>query len=70
MKRGEIIEKLIEHLKGRYPNVHKVLIQDRNEFMAKHLIVLMKNHPDQNIVAVIGAGHKKGILELIKKEFE
>ncbi len=66
----EIIKKLIAHVKVRYPNVYKVLIEERNEIMAKRLAHLMEVHEEGKIVAVIGAGHEEDIIELIEKELQ
>lgn len=63
----EIIEKLIYEVKSRYPNVYDVLIEQRNKIMAKKIFLLLKNNQEKKILAVVGAGHKKEILKLIKK---
>jgi pheromone shutdown-related protein TraB len=62
----ELIEKMIMHVKERYPNVYKVLIEERNEIMAKRLIKFIEKNPEEKIVVVVGAGHEKGMLEIIK----
>lgn len=62
----KIIKKLTNELKKRYPNVHQVLVEERNVYMAKQLAKLSKN--DGLILAVMGAGHLKEILDLIIKE--
>lgn len=59
----KIINELIMHVKKRYPNVYKVLIEERNKLMAKSLYRLMQNY---NIVAVVGAGHEEEIINEIK----
>ena len=61
----ELVEKLLEHVKIRYPNFYKVLVEDRNKYMARKLFILMKEY--DKIVAVVGAGHEKEIIEGIKK---
>lgn len=61
------IEKLIAQVKKRYPNVYKVLIEERNEVMANNLHKVMSEHPGKRILAIIGAGHEEDILSLIKK---
>ncbi len=61
----EIINKMISQVKNRYPNFYKVLIGDRNLYMANKLIKLMKNY--SKIVAVVGAGHEEDIIKEIKK---
>jgi len=63
---AELIEKLIEQVRERYPSFYKVLIEERNVVMARKLHLAMQKHPDVPIVAVIGAGHEKAILELLK----
>ena len=35
--------------------------------MAKQLIKLLKNNPDKKILAIVGAGHKKGMEKLLLK---
>ena len=64
---SEIIEKMLEEVKISYPNIYKVLIEDRNEVMAYHLKRLQRLHPDEKIVAIVGAGHKKGIEALMRE---
>ena len=63
----ELIEKLILQVKDRYPSIHKVLIQERNVYMANKLRNFMGRNPDAVIVAIVGAGHKKGIEEILFK---
>ena len=63
----KVIKKLIADVKKRYPNVHRVLIEERNELMAQRLARIMKDMPEAKVVAVIGAGHEKEISKLLKK---
>ncbi|MDP3918711.1 MAG: TraB/GumN family protein [Nanoarchaeota archaeon] len=62
----EIIEQMISLIKDRYPSVYKVLIDERNKYMAKKLQILMKQNPDAKIVVVVGAGHIKGMKEILE----
>ncbi len=62
----KVIEKLIEDVRKRYPNVYRVLVQERNEVMAKRLAHIIKHRPEDKIVAVVGAGHEKEIAKLVK----
>ena len=63
----KIIKQLIDELKKRYPNIHKVLIADRNKVIAKNLCKLIRKFPDAKIVAVLGAGHVKEVKNLVKR---
>lgn len=60
----ELIDKMMDIVKKRYPNFYKVLVTERNEYMAKHLYKLMQEY---KVVAVVGAGHEKEIIDEIKK---
>jgi pheromone shutdown-related protein TraB len=60
----KIIKKLTQKLKKDYPSFHKILIEERDIFMAKNLYNLMKDY--NNIVAVVGAGHENSIIQRIK----
>ena len=55
-------------VKKKYPNIYRVLVSERNKIMAKNLLILMKKEPDKKILAIIGAGHEKEMIELIKKK--
>lgn len=62
-----VIRKLTGYVKKRYPNVYRVLVEERNHVIAKNLASLMNHFPDKKILAVIGAGHEEDVLGLIKK---
>ena len=63
----ELISKMILQIKDRYPSVYKTLIVDRNKYMVKELIKLMRANPEKKILAVVGAGHEEGMKELLLK---
>ncbi len=58
------INKIIKDVKKRYPNVYRILVEERNKIMAVNLITLMNyNKP---ILAIVGAGHETGLINEIK----
>ncbi len=61
----KIIKLLIEKLKHRYPNIYKVLIEERNIVISDNLRNLMASHPDKKILVILGAGHVEEVLGLI-----
>ncbi|MEM4368860.1 MAG: TraB/GumN family protein, partial [Candidatus Woesearchaeota archaeon] len=69
-----LLEKLISHVKARYPNIFRVIVEERNEFMAKALSRILFKFRKKPIVAVVGAGHEAEVLKLVKRylkqEFE
>ncbi|MBS3166699.1 TraB/GumN family protein [Candidatus Woesearchaeota archaeon] len=64
---SEIISLLMVEVKKKFPTIYEVLINERNIYMANRLKLLRQYHPDAKIIAIVGAGHKKGI-ELLLKE--
>lgn len=64
----QLIATLLTRVKTRYPNLHKVLVEERNQVMARNLKHLEANNPGKHILAIIGAGHKEGIQELMKED--
>jgi len=63
----ELIRKLLRKIKERYPNLHHVLITERNRVMSTNLANLMAGNPGKSILAVVGAGHEDEIMRLIRK---
>ncbi len=51
-------------LSAGFPTVKKVLIDDRNLYMAKNIQSIVAEHP--SVVAVVGDGHIPGLLEALK----
>lgn len=66
----ELVEKLTKVMKQRYPQMHNVLIQERNEIMTKRIIHIHENNPDKKIMVVIGAGHKKGMQQRLHQKLQ
>lgn len=64
----EIIHQLTSLMKERYPQLHKVLITERNQIMTKRIQNIQKQNPHKKIMVVIGAGHKKGMQDLLLQE--
>ncbi len=63
----EVIKKLLSHVKERYPNVYRVLIDERNRYMVRQIHKFQQKYPGQTIVAVVGAGHEEGMRQLLNK---
>ena len=62
----KLITTLIKEMKRRYPSLYKVLVEERNIFMAGMLKRIIAEHPEKKIVAIIGAGHEDEIMEMVK----
>lgn len=64
---GKLITLMMTQLKDRYPSIYKTLVEDRNKYMVKQIIKLLRENPDKKILVVVGAGHKEGMEELFLK---
>ncbi|WP_320044545.1 TraB/GumN family protein [uncultured Desulfobacter sp.] len=64
MKHQDILQTLLSELKEDHPFIGKVLIDERDQFLAESI----RSAPGDNIVAVVGAAHLPGILEYIEQD--
>ena len=64
---SKIINMLLKKVKARYPNIYRILIDERNQIMANNLHNIMEENPEKKILAVLGAGHEEEILDILKK---
>ncbi|MBT4334575.1 hypothetical protein HOD61_02040 [archaeon] len=62
----KIINELIKIVKGRYPSIYKVLIKERDIFLAQNLNKLMNDYPNKEILGIVGAGHEESIITYLK----
>jgi pheromone shutdown-related protein TraB len=63
----ELISKMIEEVKKRYPSIYRTLITERNQYMVKKLVQLIRKNPNKRILVIVGAGHEEGMRELLLK---
>ena len=64
IKQQDQLEHLMEEFTGRFPEIKRRLIDERDIYMSQKI----RNVPGSKIVAVVGAGHVEGIKENIQKE--
>lgn len=64
----KIIKKLTSKLKERYPNVYKVLIEERNVVIADNIKRLMNTNLNKKVLVILGAGHIDDVLAIIKEK--
>ncbi len=67
---GSFVDMAMKKIRKRYPGLYKALVADRNVYMARVLSRIMKIEPQSRIVAVVGAGHEKEIMQLLKTKLE
>ncbi|MBU3957755.1 MAG: TraB domain-containing protein [Nanoarchaeota archaeon] len=61
-----IIEQAVRYMKKELPGFYKALIGDRNRYMAAWIKKLEGEF--ENVVVVVGAGHKKELERMIRKK--
>lgn len=61
----KIIDEALRYMKKEMPLIYRILITDRNAYMADWVRQLAKTH--KKLVVVVGAGHKRGLEKLLKK---
>ena len=64
MLKEDILERLIKEFRKLSPSAAKVLIDERDAYMAANLLQAAKKY--EKIVAIVGAGHKKGIEKYLR----
>ena len=64
MLREDVLEMLVREFREIAPSAAKVLIDERDAYMASKLIEASQRY--DKVVAVVGAGHKKGIERYLK----
>ena len=52
-------------IKKNFPSIYRILLEERNELMAKRLVKLSEMF--EKVVAVLGAGHYDGVKSLLPK---
>jgi len=57
LKNPDVLDEVMEYFKDKSPSVYQVLVHERDAYLAKSILDIEKDH----VVAVVGAGHKKGI---------
>ena len=61
LKDSEKIDELMEMFKDEAPSVHEVLVHERDAYLAGRIMQL----PKDKVIAVVGAGHKPGIMQYL-----
>jgi pheromone shutdown-related protein TraB len=59
LKKEANISNVLENFRTISPNLYEVLVNERDAFMAYELLKLSQTY--ENIIAVMGAGHRKGV---------
>jgi pheromone shutdown-related protein TraB len=61
-----VVEAAMDVLRSEFSWLYRILVEERNVYMAQRILELSQRF--QNIVVVVGAGHAKGISQLLEKQ--
>ncbi|MBU0635640.1 TraB/GumN family protein [Candidatus Micrarchaeota archaeon] len=64
LKQSDMVTQLIQELGRKAPTVKKVLVDERDAFIASQIL----KNPAKKLVCVVGAGHLNGIKELLLQQ--
>lgn len=63
----KVVKDLLMDAKKNYPSLYRVLVVERNDFIARNLAALVKLNPDADVLVVLGAGHVVSVKKLLIK---
>ena len=69
MKKKDILDEIFKNLPPKYNKIKKVLLDERDEYLAqkiKNALKKLKKH--EKLLAIVGAGHLKGIQNNLKNQ--
>lgn len=61
----ELIKELTAEMARMFPNLYRVMVEERNQIMVDNLKRIREMNPDKTILAIVGAGHVEGMRELL-----
>ena len=70
LKQGDILENTFAEFAQDRQDLYEPLINERDQYMAARLVEEIDKHPHENILAVLGAGHLKGISKALTQGIE
>ncbi|MDH5544553.1 MAG: TraB/GumN family protein [Gammaproteobacteria bacterium] len=70
LKEGDILESTFSQFAQEAEFIYKPLVDERDQYMSARLVAELKEKNCRNILAVIGAGHMKGMTDYLNKGIE
>lgn len=68
LKEGDVLESTFAEFASRSPTLYRVMIAERDRYMASKLLERIRNDRPRRVLAVVGAGHLEGIAEQLANE--
>lgn len=64
----EFLDEMLYEFKFKFPELHSVLVRERNSYMVESLKHLQDENPDSEIVAFVGAAHRKEMEKMLEED--
>jgi pheromone shutdown protein TraB len=64
------IREALREFKKSFPEIYKVLITERNDYMANQIITIHRKYPQKKLFIVIGAGHIMELIDLVENQLK
>jgi len=64
-----IVTKLTFELRRTFPQFYRILVKERDAYMAEQIRNLVRVHPHKKILVVVGAGHVRGLSMALRNLF-
>ncbi len=68
LKQGDVLESTFAEFAQRSPTLYRIMIEERDRFMASKLVERIRRDRPRHVLAVVGAGHLEGIAEQLGRE--
>ena len=68
LKEGDMLESALYQFAQQVPGLYSPLIEERDRYMAARLRADLENSDFKNVLAVVGAGHLKGMTATLNKK--
>jgi pheromone shutdown protein TraB len=65
---SKMVERMVKQLKKKTPNIYRVLIEERDSQMAHNIMHLIQERNPKRVLAIVGAGHKRGLANLLRRD--
>ncbi|MFB6145165.1 MAG: TraB/GumN family protein [Candidatus Nanohaloarchaea archaeon] len=64
----DFLDQILGEMKFKFPQLYEALVADRNHYMKASLEHLQDENPDEDIIAFVGAAHKKEIERMLAED--
>ncbi|MEF8833662.1 MAG: TraB/GumN family protein [Halofilum sp. (in: g-proteobacteria)] len=68
LKEGDVLESTFAEFSERSPTLYRVMIAERDRYMASHILERIRGERPRRLLVVVGAGHLDGLAERLESD--